>query len=141
MDWNQPLSSFGGKTALEVANEAYQLHVSQLEYHSNVYGDGDYSSLNYGLAFTAVGQDEAKDDFFEHVDPARLSNYVAPTPSPTPAATATPVPTPAPEQTAKAEEPMQSNSISLFLIAGISAFIAAFSAAVAAVVLRKKKSK
>jgi len=141
MDWNQPLSGFGGMTALEVANEAYQLHVSQLEYHSNVYGDGDYSSLNYGLAVTVVGQDESKDDFFEHVDPARLSNYIAPTPSPTPVATATPVPKPAPQQTVKAEEPMQNSNITLFLIAGISAFVAAFSAAVAVVVLRKKKSK
>ena len=141
MDWNQPLAAFGGKTALEVANEAYHMHVSQLEYHSNVYADGDYSSLNYGLAFSAVGWDEAKDDFFEHIDPARLSDYVAPTPPPTPVATVTPGSTPTPEQTAKTVEPMQGNRISLFLIAGISAFIAAFSAAAVVVVLRKNQNK
>lgn len=140
MDWNQPLSAFGGKTALEVANEAYQMHVSQLDYHSEVYGSGDYSSLEFGLAFTTVGADEEKNDFFEHIDPARLSNYIAPTPAPT--ETPTPTEAPAPEQTAEQEEPMQaSNPVSLFLIAGISAFVAAFSAAVAVVVLRKKKSK
>lgn len=140
MDWNQSLDAFDGKTALEAANEAYHMHVSQLEYHSNVYGDGEYSSALYGLAFTAVGQDAAKDDFFEHIDPARLSNYIAPTPSPSPVATGTPVITPAPTQTAEPEDPMQSNT-TLFLIAGISAFVAAFSAAVAVVVLRKKKNK
>lgn len=94
MDWNEPLSAFGGKTALEVANEAYHMHVSQLEYHKNVYGDGDYNSAEYGLALTAVGPDEAKDDFFEHIDPARLSDYVAPTPEPTPAPTTAPTATP-----------------------------------------------
>ena len=141
MDWNQPLEAFGGMTALEAANEAYYMHVSQLEYHSNVYGDGDYSSSLYGLAYSAVGQDEAKNDFFEHVDPARLSTYIAPTPSPTPTATATPNITPTPMQTAETEEPMQANNVSLFLIAGGSAFVAAFSAAVAVVLLRNKKSK
>jgi len=135
MDWNRALTAFGGKTALEVANDAYHMHVSQLEYHSNVYSDGDYSSLLYGLAFTAVGQDEAKDDFFEHIDPARLSNYVSATPEPTATPTIILMPTP----TAEPEEHMQSNNVSLFLIAGISAFVAAFSAAVAVVVLRKKK--
>ncbi|PKM39430.1 MAG: hypothetical protein CVV04_10505 [Firmicutes bacterium HGW-Firmicutes-9] len=141
MDWNQPLEAFGGMTALEAANEAYHMHVSQLEYHSNVYADGDYSSSLYGLAYSAVGQDETKNDFFEHVDPARLSNYVAPTSSPTPAATATPNITPTSVQTAEMEEPMQANNVSLFLIAGGSAFVAAFSAAVAVVLLRKKKNK
>jgi len=141
MNWNKSLDAFDGMTALEAANEAYHMHVSQLEYHSDVYGDGDYSSLLYGLALTAVGQDVAKDDFFEHIDPARLSNYIAPTPSPSPVATATPIITPTPTQTAEPEEPMQGNNISLLLIAGISAFVAAFSAAVAVVVLRKKKNK
>ena len=137
MDWNKPLDAFGGKTALEVANDAYHMHVSQLEYHSDVYADGDYSSLRFGLAFTAVGQDVAKDDFFEHIDPARLSNYVSATPEPT----ATPMITPMPTQAAETEETMQTSNVSLLLIAGISAFVAAFSAAVAVVVLRKKKNK
>lgn len=140
MDWNVPLDAFSGKTALEVANEAYHMHVSQLDYHSDVYGEGEFSSLEFGLAYTVVGQDEAKNDFFEHIDPARLTNYVAPTPTatplPTPAQTAEPASTPAPEK----EAPMQ-NGISVFLIAGISAFAAAFAAAIAVVLLRKKKNK
>ena len=92
MNWRIPLSAFGGKTALELANEAYDMHVSQQEYHQTVYDEGDYNAAVFGLAYTAVGADEAKNDFFEHIDPARLSNYVAPTPEPT----ATPAPTPEP---------------------------------------------
>ena len=102
MDWRVPLSVFGGKTALELANEAYDMHVSQLGYHQTVYDEGIYSSAVFGLAYSAVGADEAKNDFFEHIDPARLSSYVAPTPEPTPvptpepmvAATTTAAPTP-----------------------------------------------
>ena len=139
MDWNQPLSAFGGKTALEVANESYHMHVSQLDYHSNVFIGGDFSSTDFGLEYSVVGADSAKDDFFEHIDPARLSGYVAPTPAPTVTAAATITPTPV--ESTETEEPMQGGNFSLFLIAGISAFVAAFSAAVAVVVMRKKKSK
>ena len=107
MDWRVVLSAFGGKTALELANEAYDMHVSQQEYHQTVYDEGDYNSAVFGLAFSAVGADEAKNDFFEHVDPARLSNYVAPTPEPT----AVPTPqqvaaaTEAPAEQPKPQEP------------------------------------
>lgn len=43
MDWHVPLSHFGGKTALEVAREAYRFHESQLIYDFEVleYGEGD----------------------------------------------------------------------------------------------------
>ena len=97
MDWNVPLAAFGGKTALEVANEAYHMHASQLEYHKNVYGAGEYSSADYGLAYSAVGPDEAKNDFFEHVDPAGLTTCVAPAPAAAPEPSATPEPTGTPE--------------------------------------------
>ena len=98
MDWRVPLSAFGGKTALELANEAYAMHVSQQQFHQNVYDSGDYNSATYGLAETMVGADEAKDDFFEHIDPSRLTNGIAlatePTPVPAPEPTAAPVATP-----------------------------------------------
>lgn len=138
MDWNTPLSAFGGKTALEIANEAYHMHVSQLEYHKNVAEDGDYSSLLFGLALTTVGEDEAKDDFFEHIDPARLSTYVAPTPAPTAQPTPTQTFSPAPESTQQVEEPAQKSGITWFLVAGISAFVAAFSVSLAYVLLKRK---
>ena len=43
MDWHVPLSRFGGKTALEVAREAYLCHKSQQVYDFEVleYGEGD----------------------------------------------------------------------------------------------------
>ena len=143
MDWNVSLDAFGGKTALEIANEAYQMHVSQLEYHKNVAEDGDYSSLLFGLALTTVGEDEAKDDFFEHIDPARLSGYVAPTPAPTAQPTPTPTQTvsPVPESTQQVVEPAQKSNITWFLVAGISAFVAAFSVSLAYVLLKRKNRK
>jgi LmbE family N-acetylglucosaminyl deacetylase len=88
MNWNQPLEAFGGKTALEVANEAYHMHVSQLEYHKNVYGTGPYSSLLFGLVDSVVGQDAAKNDFFEHVPQTQPTDAAIPTATPLPAATA-----------------------------------------------------
>ena len=90
MDWRVPLDAFDGKTALKMANLAYQCHVSQQEYHKNVYDTGDYSSAEFGLAYTMVGTDETGGDFLENIDPSRLSDYVAPTPSPTPEPTPTP---------------------------------------------------
>ena len=142
MDWNVPLASFSGKTAIQIANEAYHMHVSQLEYHRSVYGKGEYSSQEYGLAFTAVGADTEKDDFFEHIDPAQLSGFA--TPAPIPSATPAPAETPTIQQpaeiTAESGEAMQ-NSSSLLWISGISGFAAAFAAALAVVLIRKTKKR
>lgn len=96
MDWRVPLAAFGGRTALNVANEAYTMHVSQQEYHQNVYDSGDFSSAEFGLAYTTVGQDALGGDFFENIPADALTNYVAPTPSPTPEPTPTPSPEPTP---------------------------------------------
>lgn len=104
MDWRVPLAAFDGKTALDVANEAYAMHVSQQEYHQNVYDSGDYSSAEFGLAFTLVGCDLIGGDFFENIPADALTNYVAPTPTPTLAPTPEPTPSPAPTL-APTEEP------------------------------------
>ena len=111
MDWNQPLEAFGGKTALEIANEAYHMHVSQLEYHNSVYGKGEYSSLLYGLAYTAVGADAAKDDFFEHIPQTPPVNTAVPPATPAPAVTPmpaaqtqTPTPTGTPSEPGRDEK-------------------------------------
>ncbi len=140
MDWNRPLAAFGGKTALEVANEAYHMHVSQLEYHSNVYGDGEFSSLEYGLAFSAVGADVTKDDFFEHIDPARLSDYVAPTPSPTIAPTPAPTSTRAPEPTATEHSPNLDREQAMRL-RGITGIAFVVLGAGALIALKKQREK
>lgn len=94
MDWRVPLAAFGGKTALELANEAYAMHTSQQQFHQNVYDSGDYNSAKYGLAESMVGTDEAKNDFFEHIEPSLLTNYRTPEPESTPESTAPPIPTP-----------------------------------------------
>lgn len=72
MDWNKPLAAFNGKTAIEVADEAYQKHVSQLYLYSNVYNPGLYND-SFGLYFSTVGPDVAKNDFFEHIPRAELT--------------------------------------------------------------------
>jgi len=144
MDWNQKLSAFDGKTALEVANEAYHMHVSQLEYHSNVYGTEEFSSFDYGLAFTAVGEDEAKNDFFEHVNPARLSNYVAPTPAPSkppaPTPTATPNATPVAISASEKQGPTLNDEQKMNLL-GITSISYLFLSAAALIVVRKQREK
>ena len=144
MDWRVPLSAFGGKTAIELANEAYDMHVSQQEYHQTVYDEGDFNSAVFGLAYSAVGADEAKDDFFEHVDPARLSNYVAPTPEPTtvptPEPTAAATATPAGQATSQPEHSAVLSKL-LFPIA-LMLFFALMTGVVALIIrARNKKTK
>lgn len=79
MDWDQPLSAFDGKTGFEKAVDAYQWHVSQHEagQKNKQTGkfevfvveprDSDYSCYRFGLAFSAVGEDVQKNDFFENI--------------------------------------------------------------------------
>ena len=143
LDWNQKLAAFDGKTALEVANESYHMHVSQLDYHSNVFIGGDFSSTNFGLAYSAVGMDAAKNDFFEHIDPAKLSNFVAPTPSPI----TTPVPTTEIKSTASsaAIAPQKQgptlNDAQKQNLLGITSIAFLFLSAAALVVVRKQREK
>lgn len=142
MDWRVPLSAFGGKTALELANEAYDMHVSQQEYHQTVYDEGDYNSAVFGLAYSAVGADEAKDDFFEHIDPARLSNYVAPTPEPTQEPTPTPESTltPAPTQAPDPDAATPTTNFPLLPVFGATGALA-LAAGVVTLAIRAKKMK
>lgn len=70
MEWgNIALESAGGKTALEVAREAFKCHVSQLKlgYEVSV-TDPKYDCRRFGLYWTKVGEDTAKNDFFENVE-------------------------------------------------------------------------
>ena len=78
LDWEQPLSAFGGKTGREVAAEGFAMHVTQI-------GKGErtkkgvipfevettgpkYFYDRFDLYFSAVGEDEAKNDFLEHIE-------------------------------------------------------------------------
>ena len=76
LDARQPLSSFGGKTEIEVAKEAYEEHQSQQWcwfYVSDGYDeegnpDGyEYSCTDYGLYRTLVGADTGANDLMENV--------------------------------------------------------------------------
>ena len=70
MDWKQPLEAFGGRTGLEAAQDALQYHKSQVVHGWKVEDGGEHDNSLFGLYRTTVGPDEAKNDFFEHIDPA-----------------------------------------------------------------------
>lgn len=71
MDWNIPLSAFGGKTALEVAAEALECHVSQMDanaaWQMEDVSSGQYDNGLFGLWRTTVGPDVLKNDLFENI--------------------------------------------------------------------------
>jgi hypothetical protein len=79
MDWDQPLSAFGGKTGFEMAVEGYSWHVSQHDagqknpetgkYEAFVVEPrtSDYSCYRFTLVHTTVGPDVEKNDFFENI--------------------------------------------------------------------------
>ena len=78
-DWMQPLDSFGGKTGNELAEEAFQKHVSQygksakirgkrIEFTVEEFGVKRYPNNRFGLCRTEVGTDENRNDFLEHID-------------------------------------------------------------------------
>lgn len=79
MDWDQPLSAFGGRTGYQVAEAGYQWHVSQheagqknpetgkFEYFIVEPRDSKYSCYRFGLAYSMVGYDVNGGDFFENI--------------------------------------------------------------------------
>lgn len=67
MDWRKPLSFFNGKTAFDVADEAFQLHRSQQKGKYFLEDFGPYDNSLYGLFHSTVGDDAAKNDFFENI--------------------------------------------------------------------------
>lgn len=66
MDLNTPLSSMGGKTALDVAKEAYLQHKSQQWCWFYVSDTYKYSCADFGLYKTTVGTDE-EDSMLDHI--------------------------------------------------------------------------
>ena len=71
MDWRKPLAAFDGQTAFDVACRAFACHISQQKTDYHVEDFGPYDNSRFGLAFSAIGEDTRKDDFFEHVEGAR----------------------------------------------------------------------
>ncbi|MBQ2310922.1 MAG: PIG-L family deacetylase [Firmicutes bacterium] len=86
MDWDTPLDSLNGMTPFEMTQEGFRYHRSQHDswFVKWIYGTnaapitkaseiGDYSPCNYGLYFSAVGEDklnaEGKSgDFMENIE-------------------------------------------------------------------------
>ena len=67
MDWSVPLTAFDGKTAMDVAKEAFALHETQQGYFY-VYGEGDdWDSRRFGLYRSTVGPDTVGGDVFENI--------------------------------------------------------------------------
>lgn len=67
MDWSQPLSFFGGESALSVASRAFAMHRSQQLLNYRVLDYGDYDCRLFGLYRTTVGEDVLKNDFLENI--------------------------------------------------------------------------
>lgn len=68
MDWNRPLDETGVITPLFLTKEAYDKHRTQQASFSIQKADREYDNSRFGLYFTAVGPDENKKDFLEHID-------------------------------------------------------------------------
>ncbi len=78
-NWDIPMVSMDGKTANEVAEDAFTLHVTQAGKGSKFngkrvpfsvaeYGVKRYPNNRFGLYASRVGQDESHTDFLEHVE-------------------------------------------------------------------------
>ncbi len=68
MNWDAPLSAFGGKTGFDMADAGFLCHLSQQETKYEVYRDGPYDSRRFGLVRSLVGPDVEKNDLFENIE-------------------------------------------------------------------------
>lgn len=67
-DWTVPLKSQGGKTGIELAENAYTYHVTQAGSGMSVTETGtQYDNRVFGLYHSQVGLDVRKDDFLENI--------------------------------------------------------------------------
>jgi len=69
-DWRVPLAEFGGRTALEVAQEAFHHHVSQRDTDYKVEDFGPCDCSLFGLYRSLVGPDTEHNDLFENLRPS-----------------------------------------------------------------------
>lgn len=108
-NWNVPMTSMDGRTANEVAEDAFGFHVTQagkgnkfngkrVPFSVAEYGVKRYPNNRFGLYASRVGGDSAHTDFLEHTD--RKAEADATEPEPEPAFTEEPK---APEETGMTE--------------------------------------
>ncbi len=75
LDYETPLEAFGGRTAYEVALEAYGRHVSQQIWTFTVYSfDSPLDSHRFGLVRSTVGPDELHNDLMEHLGDVEIED-------------------------------------------------------------------
>ena len=67
MDWDAPLEPGSPISPIFLAKEAYDKHRSQQRAYSMEREAVAYKNWIFGLYYTAVGPDEEKNDFFEHI--------------------------------------------------------------------------
>ncbi len=101
MNWRVPLASMGGKTGLQLAQEAYTFHVTQQNTEYVVTDEGEYSNARFTLMRSLVGEDVRGGDFMENLPGLDPNIVLTPTPVPTP--TPTPAPTRAPGEIVRAD--------------------------------------
>lgn len=89
---DEPLASFGGRTAYEICRAAYKKHKTQQKHSFSVnrYGEKNISFNMFGLAFSACGEYAP---VREGVDPVLFSDYEEPAATPVPTETPSPAPT------------------------------------------------
>ena len=68
-DWRIPLDEFGGRTALEVAQDAFARHISQQHTDYAVEDTGPCDCRRFGLYRSLVGPDTEHGDLFENLIP------------------------------------------------------------------------
>ncbi|MBR0367270.1 MAG: PIG-L family deacetylase [Clostridia bacterium] len=99
MDWTAPRAECGGLSLLQVAKNGMAKHASQTAYFS-VKDSSKYDNALFGLQVSTVGEDTAKDDFFENIPEDASEAYLATAPTPTPRPSPTPESTPEPTKAA-----------------------------------------
>lgn len=146
MDWEQPLDSFGGLTARDAAELAYNEHKSQHRWDFIVGYEDQYDIRRFGLYRTLVGVDE-KADFMDHIEPVTtVEETSAPeteeqTSQEISGTTETSVPHETSETTSAPQPASKQTKISNTSVIVIVALIAVFTAAGAAIVIKKKISR
>lgn len=69
LGYETPSDRLEGRTPYEIACLAFQEHLSQQQWEFEVYSfDSGYDSHTFGLYRTLVGEDEMKNDLFEHLE-------------------------------------------------------------------------
>ncbi len=67
LDYDQPLTAFAGKTARQLAEEAYAMQDYQKKLADALPSEGIFDGSSYGLYFSSVGQDAQMNDLFENI--------------------------------------------------------------------------